>query len=226
MYEFVDRTEIAERIAHIRELHRQIRPSTEQDGIFHERREQKIKDFLSNLRRTGLHPMLTLVRELQELCSLTPEGGHRLFGFDLDAIREYDAFLNCGRTHLVESYVFHRDLPIELPLELAPAEAFRTNATLGTLVRSWQRDVPIRALNRPGWRKPGTFYVHIGTEDSLGSSLPPGALALAEPIGQQEAERPNPRAIYLLQLQNGYPGRSPVRQLGLDEPIVLTGRYR
>lgn len=204
MYEFVDRSEIIERIEHIRELHRQFKPSMERERILHERREQKVKDFLSNIRRTSLHPMLNLVRELQELCSLTPEGGHRLFGFDLDAIREYDAVLNDGRTHIVESYVFHRDLLVELPMELASAEAFRNNATLETLVRSWQRNIPIRALNRPGWHKPGTFYVHVGTEDSLGSSLPAGALALAEPIGQEEAERPNPRMIYLLQFRNGY----------------------
>ena len=75
---------------------------------------------------------------------------------------------------------------------------------LGDLVREWQRDVPFRALQSPGWHQPGTFYVHIGTEDSLGSSLPPGSLALVEPIERNEKLFPNPRAVYLLQFSNGY----------------------
>ena len=79
-----------------------------------------------------------------------------------------------GRTYIVESYVFELDFRGTLPLDLAPAEAFTRNATLDTLVRSWQRDISIRALNRSGWRRPGTFYVRVGTENSFGSGLPQG----------------------------------------------------
>jgi hypothetical protein len=46
--------------------------------------------------------------------------------------------------------------------------------------------------------------VRVGTQDSLGSSLPPGATALVEPVNHEEMQRPNPRAIYLLQFRNGY----------------------
>jgi hypothetical protein len=42
--------------------------------------------------------------------SLTIEGAHRLFGYDLGGIREYDLRLNGRRTHIVESYAFERDL--------------------------------------------------------------------------------------------------------------------
>ena len=175
MYKPVASNELTERVEHLRELHRQIKPSNERQRIAHEQREQKIKDFLSNLRRIGARPMANMVHEMEALCSLTTDGGYRLFGYDLDGVREFDLRLNGGRTHIVESYVFERDCRVTLPLDLAPAEAFTRNATLDTLVRSWQRDIPIRVLNHPGWRRPGTFYVRVGTEDSLGSGLPPGA---------------------------------------------------
>jgi hypothetical protein len=204
MYKAAGSSEIIDRVEHIRALHRQIRVSNDREGVGDGRREQKIKDFISNLRRTNARPTVNMVRELEEACSLTTDGAYRLFGYELDGIREFDLLLNAGRTHIVESYVFERDLMVELPLELAPAEAFRRNAALSTLVLRWQSDFPIRALDGPGWRRPGIFYVHIGTEDSLGSSLPPGAMALVEPVDQEELQQPNPRAIYLLQFRNGY----------------------
>lgn len=204
MYNPTGSKEIIERVEHIRALLRQFRPVNERERIAYDRREQKLKDLISNLRRTNGRAMVQMLDELETECLLTKDGAYRLFGYDLDAVREYDLYLNGGRTHIVESYVFERDLLVELPLELAPAEAFTRDALLSTLVQRWQSDVPIRVLDRPGWRHPGTFYVHIGTEDSLGSSLPPGATALVEPIGEDEARQPSPRSTYLLQLRNGY----------------------
>jgi hypothetical protein len=72
------------------------------------------------------------------------------------------------------------------------------------LVPKWQTDIPIRTLEEDGWHNPGAFYVHVGTEDSLGSSIPPGSMALVEPLGKDEKTYPNPRSIYLLQFGNGY----------------------
>ena len=204
MYRPVPRNEISDAVAHLRELHRQLRPSNDRERYAFERRELITKNLLSNLRRTGDHPTLSMLLEVADIFSLTIEGAHRLFGYDLDGIREYDRRLNGGRTHIVESYAFERDLLVDLPLELASSEAFASDGTLRELVRSWQRDVPMRALKGPAWRRPGAFYVHVGTEDSLGSSLPPGSMALVEPIDEEEAQQPNPRSVYLLQFANGY----------------------
>ena len=204
MYRHVPRKEISDAVAHLRELHRQLRPSSDRERYAFERRELLTKNLLSNLRRTGDHPTLNMLLEIADMFSLTIEGAHRLFGYDLDGIREFDLRLNGRRTHIVESYPFDRDLLVDLPLELASPEAFESDGTLRELVRIWQREVPIRALKGPAWRRPGAFYVHVGTEDSLGSSLPPGAMALVEPIEEQEARLPNPRFIYLLQFGNGY----------------------
>jgi hypothetical protein len=204
MYTSVGSAEIIDRVEHIRELHRQIHVSNDRERIGYQRREQKIKDFISNLRRTNARPMANMLRDMEAACSLTTDGAYRLFGYELDGIREFDLSLNGERTHIVESYVFDRDLMVELPLELAPADAFRRSAMLSSLVLRWQGDFPIRVLNRPVWRRPGTFYVRVGTQDSLGSSLPPGATALVEPVDPEEMQRPNPRAIYLLQFHSGY----------------------
>jgi hypothetical protein len=204
VYRPVPRNEISDAVAHLRDLHRQLRPSNDRERYAFERRELVTKNLLSNLHRTGDHPTLSMLLEIADMFSLTIEGAHRLFGYDLDGIREYDLRLNGGRTHIVESYAFERDLLVDLPLELASSEAFASDGTLRELVRSWQRDVPMRALRGPAWHLPGAFYVHVGTEDSLGSSLPPGAMALVEPIEEEEARQPNPRSIYLLQFGNGY----------------------
>lgn len=61
---------------------------------------QLFQDVLSNLRRTGNHPTLSMLVELTNMYSLTIEGAHRLFGYDLGAIRECDLRLNGGRTHI------------------------------------------------------------------------------------------------------------------------------
>src|ERR1035441_4384596 len=134
------------------------------------------------------------------MARLTTEGAHRLFGYNLAKIREYDLQLNGGRTHIVESYPFERDRLIDLPLEFASEETFGFSGMLGDMVTKWQTGIPMRVLEEAGWLRPGIFFVHIGTEDSLGSSLPPGSQALVEPIAEDEEFHPNPRAIYLLQI--------------------------
>jgi hypothetical protein len=204
VYRPVPADDIIDALVHIRDLFRRIRPSKERAVRAHERREASIRDLLSNLPRINRHPTLKTVLEIAEACSMTLEGAHRLFGYSLAKIREYDLRLNGGRTHIVESYPFERDLLVDLPLRVAPRETFSGDALLRTLIPEWQTELPIKALEDENWSQPGTFYVHVGTEDSLGSSIPPGAMALVEPIGHDESLHPNPRRIYLLQFGNGY----------------------
>jgi hypothetical protein len=204
VYRPVTRGEIADALVHIRDLYRQIKPSDEREYRACERREVGIKDLLSNLPRTKEHPTLGTVDEVADMTRLTIDGAHRLFGYDLARIREYDLRLNGGRTHIVESYAFARDRLIDLPLEFALEEISGFSGMLGDMVAQWQTNIPIRILEEAGWLQPGTFLVHIGTEDSLGSSLPPGSLALVESIDDDEKSHPSPRGIYLLQFGNGY----------------------
>ncbi len=204
VYRPVPRNEIIDALAHMYDLHRRVKPSSERELLAYERREAGARDLLSNLQRTNEHPTLKTLLEVAEICRLTLEGAHKLFGYNLGGIREYDLRLNGGRTHICESYPFERDLLIDLPSQLAPNEAFRVDALLRDLVPEWQSDIPVRALEEKGWDQPGAFYLHVGTEDSLGSSIPPGAMALVEPVSKEEELRPNPRGIYLLQFGNGY----------------------
>jgi hypothetical protein len=204
VYRAVPRAEIAERIAHLRDLFRATHPASDVERLAHEKREIVTKHLLSNLVRTKEHPTLSAVLDVAEIFSLTIDGAHRLFGYGLDNIRNYDRLLNGGRTHIVESYPFNRDFPVDLPLVLGERDAFASHATLHALVLEWQTNLPIRTLQNDGWRARGSFYAHVGTEDSLGSSLPPGSTALVEPISTEEAQHPNPRATYFLQFGNGY----------------------
>lgn len=100
MHRQVSRSDIVDRVERLRGLHRQNPPTDESERIVYERREQKTKDLLSNLRRTSDRPTLSLIKEFGELNALTVDGAHRLFGYDLDAVRDYDLLLNGGRTHI------------------------------------------------------------------------------------------------------------------------------
>jgi len=204
VYSPVSSGDIVEALIHVRDLFRRIRPSTEHDFRAAERREAATKDLLSNLPRTGEHPTLRTLVEIAEIYSLTLEGAHSLFGYHLEDLNKVDAHLNGSRTHIFESYPFKRDLLIDVPARLAPAESFTVDGSLRDLVLEWQTDIPLRVLEGEGWEKPGTFYVRVGTEDSFGSSIPAGSVALVEPISEPERVFPNPRSIYLLQFVNGY----------------------
>lgn len=204
MHNQVPSSAIIEALIHIRDLFRRVRPSNERELREFERRDAATKDLLSNLPRINEHPTLRTLLEIAEIYSLTLEGAHRLFGYSLPDIREFDLDLNRGRTHIFESYPFERDLLIDLPARLAPTESFAADAFLRDLVVEWQTGIPLRALQEQEWEQTATFYVHVGTEDSLGSSIPAGAVALVEPIGEAERAFPNPRSIYLLQFPNGY----------------------
>jgi hypothetical protein len=204
VYRPVARGEIADTLIHIRDLYRQIKPANDAERRAHERREVEIKNLLSNLPRIKEHPTLNIVDEIGDVCRLTIDGRHRLFGYNLGAIREYDMRLNGGRTHVIESYAFERDWKIDLPLRFGTEDIREFDGMLGDLVPKWQTGVPVRALEENGWLHPGAFFVHVGTEDSLGSSLPPGSLALIDPIEDNGQLTPGVRSIYLLQFGNGF----------------------
>lgn len=204
VYQPVSRTEIADALVHIRDLYRQTKPSNALELLASERREVGIKDFLSNLPRTKEHPTLKAIDDIASMTKLTTEGAHSLFGYNVGKIRTYDLQFNSGRTHIIESYLFERERLIDLPLQFASEEVSRFNGILKDMVIEWQTGIPMRVLEEAGWLRPDTLFVHVGTEDSLGSSLPPGSLALVDPITQDEKYHPNPRVIYLLQFGNGY----------------------
>jgi hypothetical protein len=100
VYSSVPREQIADTLIHLRGLFREIPPSNEEDYRAHERREILTKNLLSNLFRTKDHPTLHAVLEVADAFSLTLDGAHRLFGYELERIREYDLKLNAGRTHI------------------------------------------------------------------------------------------------------------------------------
>ena len=100
MYNSVSREQIADTLIHLRGLFREIPPSSEKDYRAHERREILTKNLLSNLFRTKDHPTFHVVLEVADVFSLTLDGAHRLFGYELERIREYDLKLNAGRTHI------------------------------------------------------------------------------------------------------------------------------
>ena len=103
MYRPVPRGQIADTLSHLRDLFREIKPTNEREARAHERREVVTKNLLSNLLRLKEHPTLHAVLELSDIYSLTLDGAHRIFGYNLERFQEYDFRLNGGRTHIIES---------------------------------------------------------------------------------------------------------------------------
>jgi hypothetical protein len=136
VYSSVPREQIADTLIHLRGLFREIQPSNEKDYRARERREILTKNLLSNLFRTKDHPTLHAVLEVADAFSLTLDGAHRLFGYELERIREYDLKLNAGRTHDPEM-CFEVGKPIGTKLILDPY--YFRNDYMGT--EQWSRDI-------------------------------------------------------------------------------------
>lgn len=204
LYRPVSRDQITASLSHFRDLFRRLPPANELEALAQERRELLVRNLLSNLPRTREHPTLHTVLEIANAFSLTLDGAHQLFGYHLANLHKFDTLLNGGRTRIIEHYAFERDFPVDLPSRFAPEDRFVSDALLEDLVEDWRVNVPIRALEGGSWQRADTFYIQVGTEDSLGSGLPPGSLALVEPVSTEEKIRPNPRSIYFLQFGNGY----------------------
>ena len=205
MYHTIPREQIADIIQHLRQLHRGLEAETQAQILAAERREILARSFLTNLFKTSEHPMLSTVLDIADAFSLTLEGAHSIFGYDLEGLRRLDREFNNGRTHIIEDYAFRRDFLVDLPAYFGNDEVFQRDAALKELVKQWQTKVPIRSLQEvEGWQQRGTFYVHVGLEDSLESVIPPGSTAMVEPVSAAEARRPDTRHVYLLQFGNGY----------------------
>lgn len=80
MYRILPRNNIIDVLAHLRDLHRQIRPSDDRARCTLERRELVPRNLLSNLRRTGEHPTLSILFKLPDIFSLMIDGAHRRLG--------------------------------------------------------------------------------------------------------------------------------------------------
>jgi len=104
VFHTVPRKTVIDALVHIRDLHRRVKPSNEREIRAYERREAATRDLLSNLPRTNEHPTLKTLLEVADICSLTLEGAHKLFGYDLEALRDFDLRLNGGRTHIERSH--------------------------------------------------------------------------------------------------------------------------
>jgi len=119
VYKPVPRGEVIDVLVHIRELHGRIEHSNERDIRAGERREAIVRDLVSNLPRTNEHPTLKTLLDVAESCCLTLDGAHKLFGYSLAALRDYDLRLNGGRTPLwslmhssaTSWWTYHRALP-------------------------------------------------------------------------------------------------------------------
>ena len=85
MYEHVPRSGIVESLRHLRELLRQVSPTSDSERLASEQREIIAKYLISNLPRTGEHPTLTSLTEIADTFRLTIGGAHKLFGYDLEA---------------------------------------------------------------------------------------------------------------------------------------------
>ena len=204
MYERISRREAIDRFAHIYDLYRRD-AHIETDGS---RGDQARLRFLSRImdhlrhRRSTLSPRM--LAGLTRYAALTVGAAFELAGYPLDGMREVEYALNGHRTRVVESYPYSLDCGVDLPVHLLGPEAFEHSAFVADVVYEWQKH-PIRSVLGKGWRREKTFYIQMGTNDSVGlSALPPGAMVAIAPVASEEITHPDPESIYCLQFGDGY----------------------
>ncbi len=152
-----------------------------------------------------LHSLSRQLHAISQTLDLTIGGAFKLFGYSLESIRGLDFLLNGTRTRLIENYPFYRDRPVDLPEYLGDASSLRQNSFLSELVRSWRRDVPIRAVHGPHWSQRRILYAQVGTNDGMGlPRIPPGSVVAIGEIKEDERNKPNPERYYFLQHRTGY----------------------
>jgi hypothetical protein len=204
MYQPVSRHSVLDALNHLRNLYRNVRlPGGPVEEEAQAARETFIRRLIANIKHSGSQPTPRVLFDLTRHFQLTTDGAYRLFGYNLSRIQDYDFRLNGHRTHIIESYPFYRDLPVDLPFELADDEVFERSASVQELVREWQRGVPIGSIEGKMWQRPDMIYIHIGSDDSLTSHIPPGAIASVELIGHEERMHPDPDVTYLLLFGDG-----------------------
>jgi len=142
---------------------------------------------------------------LSQQLDLTIGGAFKLFGYSLESMRQLDFVLNGVRTRIIETYPFFRDRLVEVPAVLGEERAFLRTSFLSELVRSWQRNIPIREIHGRNWRGQKLIYAQIGTNDGIAlPRIPPGSVIGVSEIDASELASPDPERYYFLQHQIGY----------------------
>jgi hypothetical protein len=205
MYEHVPVERVIDNVWHIYGLYRDAVPYLKGSADEKHATMVFLRGLINNLRSEKSRPSPRALIELFRRVPITTGGSFRLAGYKLERMRAADFLLNGHRTRIIESYPFYLDRAVDLPGMLAEKDIFERNAFVSELVLSWQREVPIRVLQRPDWHRGETFHVQIGLEDSLGlSGIPPGSILPVEPVSPEEKASPDPKAVYCLQFGNGY----------------------
>ncbi|QHN02740.1 hypothetical protein FTO74_04675 [Granulicella sp. WH15] len=225
MYRPVSRHTVLDVLARLRSLFREMSPATEVERVAQAEREAFYHHLAANMHGPSFHPMPHVIAEASRHFWLTLDGAHQLFGYNLPLMLDYDLQLNQKRTRIIESYPFQRDMLIDLPSRFGEDEVFERNALMAEVIPDWQTDLPIRTIDGKRWQTPGMFYLQIGTEDSLGARIPPGAIASVEPISEEEQLHPDPDKTYLLQFGNGYRCCSCSVSKGKLSLILASGCY-
>lgn len=227
MYQPVSPREVVDDVEHIYGLCQNPADFADESSGAQYARMLFLRRLINNLKheRSGLSPRI--LAELSRHVPLSIGGSFRLVGYQLDAMREADFLLNGHRTRIIESYPFHLDREIDLPRVLSERDVLERNAFISEVVLEWQKGLPIRVTHKPGWHLRGTFYVQLGTEDSLAlSGVPPGAILTVVPISADEQVQPNPKAVYCLQFGNGYRCCSCIVSHGRLTLLPKSGNYQ
>jgi hypothetical protein len=205
MYEHVPVQRMVDDLRYIYHLYRTDDSFTEADVESHAARMVFLRGLLNNLKHGTSKLSPRLLAGIPRHMPLSIGGAFRLQGYRLDSMRQADFHLNGHRTRIVESYPFHRDREVDLPLKISSDNILGRTMFVSDIVLDWQTGIPIRRARGTDWQPQRLLYIQIGAEDTLRlSGLPPGAVVSIEPVSQSEQANPDSDALYFLQYGNGY----------------------
>jgi hypothetical protein len=162
------------------------------------------KDLFALARRAGATLSLRHHDRLARVFNLTTDASYRIFGRQLDDIARFEEELNPNRTRLIESYVYHRDHPIQVPRTYSSDTPRDRSYFISDVVTEWQH-LPIRSLGNRSTSPPSFVYAKLGLSDETASAaIPRGAYVQGFPLDEHENLRPDPSKYYLIQHGHGY----------------------
>lgn len=162
------------------------------------------RNFFSNIARFKTTPSVRQLQVLNRAFNLTIDGSYRIFDIDLDNLARVERLLNPSRTRIVETYVFRRDAPLPFPGPPHPRASPERSGFLKDIVHEFQQTT-VRSFEDPLWSPDTYFYLQLAhNDDTAAPAIPRGGLIQAAHIGGQEAARPDPGRLYVVQHGHGY----------------------
>jgi transcriptional regulator with XRE-family HTH domain len=166
--------------------------------------------WVTKIENDAVSPSIHKLYSLAIVYSLSLASVLRIYGLDLDRMREIAASLQLPRTRLVDTFVYDPEQTVPLPTKLRSHVSLESTTLISQIVDTWG-DIPIALVAEVlGGRGSRPLCGFIGLKDySMWPLLRPGSFVIVD-IDQRKVVSTDSwptehhRPIYFLEMRDGY----------------------